>query len=156
LTRTGRHGEIHVWEKDEHPGGLAGTFTTQDFTVEKFYHHIFAVIVLFRLAVGFGAGRRACLATCGNRAYYVQQPYKLASPLDILRFKPLPFVDRFRLGWLALHARTIRNWQALDDLQQKNTFTILPEKKSTRLCATVISWEIRRLCRDCFGGLALV
>ncbi|MDY0092956.1 MAG: NAD(P)/FAD-dependent oxidoreductase [Candidatus Vecturithrix sp.] len=120
LTRTGRHGEIHVWEKDEHPGGLAGTFTTQDFTVEKFYHHIFRRDrALQDLLSDLGLAGELVWRPAATGAYYVQQPYKLASPLDILRFKPLPFVDRFRLGWLALHARTIRNWQALDDLSAK-------------------------------------
>jgi protoporphyrinogen oxidase len=33
--------KIHVWEKDQTPGGLAGTFHTPDFTVEKFYHHFY-------------------------------------------------------------------------------------------------------------------
>lgn len=120
LTQTGDKGEIHVWEKDVNPGGLAGIFSTQDFTVEKFYHHIFRRDrILQELLSELGFAGEIIWRPAATGAYYFQQPYKLASPIDLLRFKPLPLVDRLRLGWLALHARTIKNWQALDDLSAK-------------------------------------
>jgi protoporphyrinogen oxidase len=53
-------------------------------------------------------------------AYYARKPFRLAAPLDLLRFTPLPFWDRFRLGWLALHARTIKDWRRLDDISAKD------------------------------------
>ncbi|GAK58418.1 probable protoporphyrinogen oxidase protein [Candidatus Vecturithrix granuli] len=120
LNQTEKKGEIHVWEKDGNPGGLAGTFSTQDFTVEKFYHHIFRRDrALQELLSELGLAGEIVWRPAATGAYYFQQPYKLASPIDLLRFKPLPFVDRLRLGWLALHARTIKNWQSLDDISAK-------------------------------------
>ncbi len=112
--------KIHVWEKDAHPGGLAGTFQTDDFIVEKFYHHFFKRDkALQTLIAELGLGDRLVWRPADTGAYYFRQPYRLASPLDLLRFKPLPLLDRFRLGWLAIHARAVNNWQALDDLSAK-------------------------------------
>lgn len=120
LKQTGNTAAIHVWEKEENPGGLAGTFSTQDFTVEKFYHHIFRRDrALHGLLADLGLAGKLIWRPAATGAYYFQQPYKLASPFDLLRFKPLPLLDRLRLGWLALHARTIKNWQPLDDLSVK-------------------------------------
>lgn len=120
LKRTGNKGEIHVWEKDRNPGGLAGTFTTPDFTIEKFYHHIFRRDQALReLLTDLGLAEKLVWRPAATGAYYFQQPYKLASPSDLLSFKPLPFVDRLRLGWLALHARSIKNWQSLDNISAK-------------------------------------
>jgi hypothetical protein len=40
--------------------------------------------------------------------------HKLSTPLDLLRFSALPFVDRIRLGLLALRARRVQDWQTLE------------------------------------------
>lgn len=120
MQQAGSSGTIHVWEKEAAPGGLAGTFRTQVFTVEKFYHHIFRRDnALLELLADVGLAENVVWRPAATGAYYVRQPYRLASPLDLLRFTPLPFVDRLRLGWLALHARTIKDWRELDDLSAK-------------------------------------
>ena len=112
--------EIHVWEKDQDPGGLAGTFTTENFTVEKFYHHIYRRdYALQDLIEELGLGAQLIWRPAATGAYYFQQPYRLSSPVDVLRFKPLPLLDRLRLGWMAVHAKTIKDWRKLDDMSSK-------------------------------------
>ncbi|MDX1907495.1 MAG: FAD-dependent oxidoreductase [Bacteroidia bacterium] len=109
--------ELHVWDRDTSPGGLAGSFETADFRVEKFYHHIFrrdTAIQALIAEMGLQDALQWRAAATGS--YYLRQPYRLSTPLDVLRFSPLGLVDRFRLGWLALHARTVRDWERLDDL----------------------------------------
>ena len=46
--------------------------------------------------------------------YYANNFFKLSTPLDLLRFSPLPFFDRIRLGLLALRARRVKDWQRLE------------------------------------------
>lgn len=108
--------EIHVWDRDLHAGGLAGSFETEDFRVEKFYHHIFkrdeAIQQLIREV---GLEHELVWKPAATGSYYFSQPYRLSSPLDVLRFSPLPFWDRLRLGGMVLHARMVRNWESLDD-----------------------------------------
>ena len=37
--------------------------------------------------------------------------YRLATPLDVLRFRPLSLVDRFRFGMLVFQSRLVRDWR---------------------------------------------
>jgi protoporphyrinogen oxidase len=109
--------EIHVWERDGTPGGLAGSFETDEFSVEKFYHHLFkADVALRELIAEVGLGEDLVWRPAKTGAYYFDQPYRLSSPLDLLRFKPLPFLDRIRLGLMVLRARLVRDWHKLDDM----------------------------------------
>ncbi len=122
--------EIHVWEKEMTPGGLAGTFQTENFVVEKFYHHFFKRDKALQTVIEeIGLGEKLVWRSADTGAYYFCQPYRLSSPQDLLRFKPLPFIDRFRFGWLALHARTVKDWQALDDISAKEYIHKVSGKK---------------------------
>lgn len=113
--------EIRVWEKDDRPGGLAGSFSTDHFTVEKFYHHLFKRDkALQQLIDELGLGDDLVWRPASTGAYYMHRPYRISSPLDLLRFKPLPVLDRLRLGWLAIHARTVREWEGLDDISARD------------------------------------
>ncbi len=121
LQQAARPVEIHVWEKDDTPGGLAGSFSTDDYTVEKFYHHLYRHDhALQDLIVEVGLGDDLIWRPAATGAYYFRRPYRLSSPLDLLRLKPLSLINRFRLGWLALHAKTIRDWRPLDDVSVKD------------------------------------
>jgi protoporphyrinogen oxidase len=121
VARTIKEVKIHIWEKDATPGGLAGTFSMQGFTVEKFYHHFYRQdVAIQELIAELGLEKDLIWRPAATGAYYVRQPYRLSSPLDLLRFKPLSFIDRVRLGWMAIHARSIRDWHRLDDLSAKD------------------------------------
>ncbi len=119
--RPGNTIKIHVWEKDRRLGGLAGTFSTSDFSVEKFYHHLYRRDqALQDLITELGLADDLVWRPAATGAYYFRRPYRLSSPVDLLRFKPLPFIDRLRLGWLAIHAKTVKDWQKLDDVSAKD------------------------------------
>lgn len=112
---------IRVWEKDKFPGGLAGAFETDDFSVEKFYHHIFKRDKgLQQLIADVGLADELSWRPAATGSYYFQQPYRLSAPLDLLKFKPLPFLSRIRLGMMVLHARTVKDWEKLDDTSVKD------------------------------------
>lgn len=103
---------IRVFEKDDQPGGLAGSFSTAEYSVEKFYHHLFRRDkALQQLIAALGLAGQLMWRPAGTGAYYARRPYFLSSPLDLLRLESLPPLDRLRLGWLALHARIVRNWE---------------------------------------------
>ena len=108
---------LHVWEKDQAPGGLAGCFSAEGFTVEKFYHHVFkGDSHLQDLLKELGLGGELMWRPANTGSYYFQQPYRLSSPIDILRFKPLPWIDRIRLGLMVIQARAVRDWRKLDEI----------------------------------------
>jgi protoporphyrinogen oxidase len=114
LARAGH--AVTVLETDAEVGGLAGTFVVNGERLEKFYHHWFTndrhVNDLVR---DVGAGDDVLYRPTRTGMYYANTFFKLSTPGDLLRFTPLAFHDRVRLGLLALRARRVKNWKELED-----------------------------------------
>lgn len=115
LRRAGK--DVLVLEAEDSVGGLAGSFeVSPGYRVEKFYHHWFssdeAILSLLR-ELGLGSKIRYLSSNTG--LYYANSIFRLASPLDLLKFTPLPFIDRVRTGLMALAARRISRWEPLED-----------------------------------------
>jgi protoporphyrinogen oxidase len=105
-----------ILEADTEPGGLAGTFTVGKTRLERFYHHWFTNDrFLMELAAELGLTDSLIHQRPQTGIYYNNSLFRLSSPLDVLRFRPLSILGRLRLGSMLLTARSIRNWQDLDD-----------------------------------------
>ncbi|MFQ5859195.1 MAG: NAD(P)/FAD-dependent oxidoreductase [Anaerolineae bacterium] len=105
-----------IFEKDAALGGLAGSFKVNGVYVEKFYHHLFttdtaAVATIERLGLADSLEWQPT-----TNSYYVNRIYRLSSPVDLLRFSPISFVDRIRLGLLYLSTRFVNDWHALEEI----------------------------------------
>ena len=113
----GRNGiRVTVLERDEEVGGLAGSFDVGGTRLEKFYHHWFTSDTdVTRLVDELGTSDRVLLRPTRTGMYYAHDLFKLSTPIDLLKFPLLGLPDRIRLGLLALRARRIRNWRALED-----------------------------------------
>lgn len=113
---TGRGVRVTLFERDAEVGGLAGSFAAGGTRLEKFYHHWFTNDVhVMKLVAELGKTDLIMTRPTATGTYLAHNFYKLSTPMDLLRFSPLPFFDRIRLGLLALRARRIRNWSALED-----------------------------------------
>ena len=114
----GRRGiRATVLESDGAVGGLAGSFPTAGEPLEKFYHHWFTSDVHMMGLIGeLGQSDKVVLRPSRTGLYYAHDFFKLSTPLDLLRFSPLPMASRIRLGLLALWVRRIRNWRSLEDI----------------------------------------
>jgi protoporphyrinogen oxidase len=110
--------KVRVFEAADDVGGLASTFDLgSNQRLEKFYHHWFssdsAVLDLLR-EIGVGDGIDFRSSRTG--LYHANSLFRLASPLDLLRFTPLPFLSRVRTGLMAVRARRITDWRSLEGL----------------------------------------
>ena len=110
--------KVTIYEKDSDVGGLAGTFElTPGVRVEKFYHHWFTSDVdVLNLIDELGLGHLKRFVSSNTGLYYANSVFRLASPLDLLTFKAIPFIDRIRTGLMALIARRINDWKPLEDI----------------------------------------
>jgi protoporphyrinogen oxidase len=98
------------------PGGLAGTFRVGDARLERFYHHWFTSDrQLMDLVRSLGLTDRLITTPVGTGLYYANSLFRLSSPMDVLKFRPLSIAGRIRLGMLPLIARSIVRWQDLDN-----------------------------------------
>ena len=137
-----------VLEQEAGVGGLAGSFAVGDTRLEKFYHHWFNHDTdVMRLIDELGLTAQRQLRASRTGTYYANTFFKLSKPMDLLRFQPLPFVDRVRLGLFALYTRRVRDWQRLENRTAADWVRQLSGERAYR-----VVWE--PLLRGKFGDLA--
>lgn len=108
---------VTVLEADDEVGGLAGSFPVGGTRLEKFYHHWFTSDThVTEMVRELGTESRVLYRPSRTGMYFAKQRFRLSTPLDVLRFTPLRPLDRLRLGLLALRARRVRDWRALEHL----------------------------------------
>ncbi|NGM86007.1 NAD(P)/FAD-dependent oxidoreductase [Parapusillimonas sp. SGNA-6] len=109
---------VRVLEADNAVGGLAGTFEFADgVRLEKFYHHWFNNdIYVPELVKELGMEGDVITLPSRTGMYFNGRMWKLSTPLDLLRFTALSFVDRVRLGLLVFQVRRIKDWRSIEHL----------------------------------------
>ena len=115
LARNGR--QVTLIERSSHLGGLVVSFSVGGTPLECFYHHIFPherdIIALIH-ELGLGGSLQWYDSSTG--VLYDGHIWPFTSPVDLLRFGPLPFADRIRAGVGALRMRRVRSWEPLDTI----------------------------------------
>jgi len=139
---------VTLFETDDQLGGLAGSFRVGDQMLEKFYHHWFTNDrYIMELVKRLGCEDQIDLRETRTGMYYAHNFFKLSSPTDVLRFKPLSLPDRIRLGFSVMTARRVKDWRALE--------RITAEEWLVRLCGREVYrvvWEPLLIGK--FGDLA--
>ena len=110
--------KVLVLESDASPGGLAGTFEFQDgVRIEKFYHHWFNNDAYVpQLVKELGLGSEIVTLASKTAMYFNGRQWRLSTPLDLLRFKPVSLLSRIRLGLLVFRVRRIKDWRSIEHL----------------------------------------
>ena len=104
--------EAVVYESAPFIGGHASTFDVGGQRLERGYHHWFTSdtdIVELVEEIGLGDTIRWIDSTVGT--LYDGRIYDFVTPLDLLKFKPLSFPDRIRLGLTTLYLQRQKDWQ---------------------------------------------
>ena len=130
--------KVRVIEADTTAGGLAGTFQFSDgVPLEKFYHHWFNNDVYVPELVK-ELGMEGDVITLPTRTgmYFNGRMWNLSTPLDLLRFTALSFIDRIRLGLLVLQVRRIKDWKTIEHLSIREWLESLCGKNVYR-----VVWE---------------
>lgn len=111
---------VCVIECESEVGGLAAAFDVEGEKLDRFYHHWFTNDEeVMNLIKEFNLMDRVEISPTNTGIYYANNFFKLSTPFDLLKFKPLSLIDRFRLGLLALKARRVRNWKPLENMTAK-------------------------------------
>jgi protoporphyrinogen oxidase len=104
-----------VFESAPFLGGQASTFDLGGARLERGYHHLFTsdtAIIGLMDEIGLG-GRLKWIDS--NVGYFVDgRLWKFTSPVDLLKFRPLPLIDRFRLGLMTLGLQRRTEWHSLE------------------------------------------
>ncbi|MGH7899239.1 MAG: FAD-dependent oxidoreductase, partial [Candidatus Binatia bacterium] len=92
-----------VFERSGHLGGLAMSFPLGETEIEKYYHHWFTSdhdILDLIAEVGLADKVRWPSPVMGT--FSAGKAYRFTSPMDLMRFRPLSFAGKLRLGLVTL------------------------------------------------------
>lgn len=109
--------EVTVFEKNKELGGLLGDFEINGFKLEKTYHHIFKTDKsVIRLIKELGLEEKLKWHESSVGLYWNGKMYPFVTPMDLLKFKPLPFLDKVRTGLVALYLQKDKNWEKFEKI----------------------------------------
>jgi protoporphyrinogen oxidase len=108
---------VTLYEAEDRLGGLGGTFSHDGIELEKFYHCLLPTDgALLAHVAELGLAKHLAWSPTDMGFRVRDTTYPLNTPLDLLRFAPLRWRDRLRLGLLAVQARLAGTRAALDDV----------------------------------------
>ncbi len=109
--------DIALFEAAPQLGGLVRTFDAGGEPLEEFYHHIFTTdTTIVDLINELGLGERLVWKDSKVGFYRDGRIWPFVTPLDLLRFKPLPLIDRVRLGLAGVYLRRQSDWHRYEEI----------------------------------------
>lgn len=118
LVRAGHH--VTILEAAPDFGGLAGSFRLEGRPVERFYHFICrSDRHLLELVNTLGLSAKLHWRPTRTAFYHNQRFYAFGTPFDLLRFSPVPWVQRVRFGLHIMRSRYRAQWRWLDQIPAK-------------------------------------
>jgi protoporphyrinogen oxidase len=124
--------EVEIFESAPMLGGLAGPMTLADgTTVDRFYHAILSSDAhLYQLCTELGLADQLRFRETRMGFFYQGKIHSMNNVLEFLRFPPLGWVDRFRLGLTVLYAQFVRDWHALEQISVEKWLLGLSGRKT--------------------------
>ena len=104
-----------VFERAPFLGGQASTFLVGGAPVERGYHHLFrSDTAMIGLMEELGLAHRLRWIDSNVGYFHGDRTWRFTTPWDLLRFRPLPLVDRLRLGLITLYLQRRKEWRSLE------------------------------------------
>jgi protoporphyrinogen oxidase len=110
--------DVTIYEASPVLGGLAGPLTLEDGTeVDRFYHAILSSDRhLSDLCKELGIADQLRFKETKTSFYYKGKLHPMNNIIEFLKFPPLGWIDRFRLGLTVLAAQFIKDWKSLESV----------------------------------------
>jgi protoporphyrinogen oxidase len=110
--------DVEIFEASDTLGGLAGPLVLPDGTaIDRFYHAILSSDAnLKRLCLELGIEDQLRFKQTRMGFFHEGKIYSMNSTLEFLRFPPLGWLDRFRLGLTVLGAQFVGDWRPLEGI----------------------------------------
>jgi len=101
-------------------GGLASSIQIEGQLIERFYHFICrSDQYLIELIQELGLNEGLNWQPTRTAFYYNGNHYRFGRPIDLMRFKPVPWLQRLRFGFHILRSYYRSNWKWLDEIPAK-------------------------------------
>ncbi len=121
---------IFLFEKDEKLGGLAQAIDFSGNKLDKFYRHIFKSDKdIIELINELNLQDKLQWIKTPMGFYYDGKIYNFSTPSDLLKFSPLPFIDRIKLGLMSLYLKDVKDWKKYEKITIKEWMEKYVSKK---------------------------
>jgi protoporphyrinogen oxidase len=132
LTKDGH--SVDIFEQSDHLGGLASGIKVGDWFVDRFYHHIFSSDTdIQKLAKDVGFDSWIWKKSNTTSTYYNDTIYPFSSSTDLLRFYPLPLLDRLRTGLVSLSLKLKKSQSGFESITAETWLTKYMGKPSFKV-----------------------
>ncbi len=108
---------VEVFEAHHQVGGELAVLDVGGTLVERYYHHLFrGDHYMIELMRELGIESSLEWNTPQMAFFSAGGLYPFTTPLDLLRFKPLPFMSRIQMGLATMRLRRIQDYHHLEDI----------------------------------------
>ena len=129
--------KVTILERGPFIGGLASDFKVEGASLERAYHHLFKTDTdIIDMANELGIGDKLKWHNSSVSLYYDNSLYPFKGALDLLRFKPLSFINRIRAGVVVLYLQKTNNWQQFQKISAYHWMLKVAGKQVTK-----VIWE---------------
>jgi protoporphyrinogen oxidase len=145
---------VSLYETSPFLGGLVRTFDVGGGRLEAFYHHLFSTdTTIVNLIEELGLGDKMAWIDSKVGFLHGGKLYNFVTPQDLLKFSPVPFVERIRMGLAALYLR-----RQSDGTRYENVTAVEWVKKNMGRGAYDAVWGplLRGKFGDAYDQLAMV
>lgn len=112
-----KNNEVTFFEKEKQVGGLAAGFKMEGETLDKSYRHIFKTDKeLIGLINELGLKNKLNWYKSSTGLYWQGKIYPFLTAMDLLKFKPLNILEKFRMGMVAMWLKYDNNWQKYENV----------------------------------------
>ena len=137
--------KVQIFEEAPFIGGQASTFQVGAGQLERGYHHLFMSDKdMIGLIEDLGLSEELAWIESSVGLFHSGQIWNFASPIDLLKFRPLSLIQRFKVGIWSLLLQKTANWEKYEHVTAKEWITSHMGKDAYR-----VIWE--PLLRGKFG-----
>jgi protoporphyrinogen oxidase len=109
--------QVTIFEAAGEVGGLASGFKLAGHSIEKAYHFLYKTDeYILALVEELGLKDKLSFNPSSVSTYYDGVLYPMMSPVDLIKFTPLTFLNRIRAGVTVLWLQRVKNWRALSEI----------------------------------------
>lgn len=116
--------EIVMFEKEKEVGGMVSTFEVANTRLEKYYRHIFkSDKEVIELVEDLKLSDKLIWPATKMGYLVNKKMYAWGTPISLLQFKELNFIEKMRFGFNVVHLKLINDYKKLEKCTAEEWFT---------------------------------
>ena len=113
--------KVTIFESSYFLGGQASVVNLGRFKIERGYHHLFQNdIDIIELIEELNLSNSLKWYKSSVGMYSNKKLYPFSTPKDLLNYKPISILNRFKLGLVSLYLKRQRNWKKYEKITAQN------------------------------------